>query len=137
LHAILKPFLLRRLKIDVETSLPPKKEYVLYAPLSVRQREVYDRVVTGGLRAFLMGKENDKETKKKIVDVDAPRKLRQGKERKEYDVDGDDDEYFDRLEARDVTERRAKEKEDVEDMGREYQYKNTRKSRSTFGWSFR
>ncbi|KDR71576.1 hypothetical protein GALMADRAFT_159402 [Galerina marginata CBS 339.88] len=54
LHAILKPFLLRRLKVDVETNLPPKKEYVLYAPLSVRQREAYDRVLDGGLRKWLI-----------------------------------------------------------------------------------
>ncbi|KAH9475113.1 Lymphoid-specific helicase [Psilocybe cubensis] len=54
LHAILKPFLLRRLKVDVETNLPPKKEYVLYAPLSMRQREAYDRVLDGGLRKWLI-----------------------------------------------------------------------------------
>src|SRR5258707_4975312 len=32
---------------------PPKKEYVLYAPLSARQREVYDAVVKGSLRGLL------------------------------------------------------------------------------------
>jgi ATP-dependent DNA helicase len=55
LHDILRPFLLRRLKADVERSLPPKKEYVLYAPLSRRQREVYDAVVKGSLRRLLAG----------------------------------------------------------------------------------
>eukprot|EP00729_Bicosta_minor_P017647 gene17647-27898_t len=30
LHSVLKPFLLRRLKTDVELSIPPKKELVLY-----------------------------------------------------------------------------------------------------------
>jgi len=35
-------------------SLPPKKEYVLYAPLSVRQREAYDHVLDGGLRKWLI-----------------------------------------------------------------------------------
>src|SRR5260221_14668775 len=55
LHDILRPFLLRRLKVDVERSLPPKKEYVLYAPLSARQREVYDAVVKGSLRGLLAG----------------------------------------------------------------------------------
>ena len=137
LHAILKPFLLWRLKIDVETSLPPKKEYVLYAPLSVRQSDIYDRVVTGGLRAFLMGKgKEDDGKKKKEVDVDAPRKLREGVKgqgRLRYDVDGDDDEYFDRLQAGDAVERRRKEKEDVEEIGRDHQYRNTCKSCSTFG----
>ena len=55
LHEILRPFLLRRLKVDVERSLPPKKEYVLYAPLSLRQHEVYDAVVKGSLRGLLAG----------------------------------------------------------------------------------
>ena len=55
LHDILRPFLLRRLKVDVERTLPPKKEYVLYAPLSQRQREVYDAVVKGSLRGLLAG----------------------------------------------------------------------------------
>lgn len=136
LHAILKPFLLRRLKVDVETSLPPKKEYVLYAPLSVRQNEVYDRVVTGGLRAFLMGKGKGGEdgkgkTKKAQVDVNAPRQLRmggKGKGRKRYDVDGDDDEYFERLEKGEDNDDKRKKHQDVDDLGRDYQYKVTRKS---------
>ena len=34
LHQILTPFLLRRLKMDVEFSLPPKKEVLVYAPLT-------------------------------------------------------------------------------------------------------
>ena len=42
------------MKVDVEMSIPPKKEYVLYAPLSVRQREAYDRVLDGGLRKWLI-----------------------------------------------------------------------------------
>ncbi|KAG1828022.1 SNF2 family DNA-dependent ATPase [Suillus variegatus] len=55
LHGILKPFLLRRLKADVEGLLPPKKEYVLYAPLSVGQRDLYDNILDGSLRDFLLG----------------------------------------------------------------------------------
>jgi ATP-dependent DNA helicase len=55
LHEILRPFLLRRLKVDVERTLPPKKEYVLYAPLSERQCEVYDAVVKGSIRGLLAG----------------------------------------------------------------------------------
>ena len=34
LHGILKPFLLRRLKGDVETNLPRKKEIILYAHMA-------------------------------------------------------------------------------------------------------
>ena len=47
LHDILRPFLLRRMKADVEMALPPKKEYVLYTPLSEPQRALYDVVVQG------------------------------------------------------------------------------------------
>ncbi|GAA95992.1 uncharacterized protein L969DRAFT_96725 [Mixia osmundae IAM 14324] len=54
LHAILKPFLLRRLKIDVEKDLPPKKEYLLTAPLTRKQKELYDAVISRNLRSFLL-----------------------------------------------------------------------------------
>jgi hypothetical protein len=40
LHSILKPFLLRRIKSDVETNLPRKKEIVLYASMSETQQTV-------------------------------------------------------------------------------------------------
>ena len=39
LHAILKPFLLRRIKSDVETSLPAKKEIILYAHMTDLQKK--------------------------------------------------------------------------------------------------
>lgn len=65
LHEILRPFLLRRLKVDVERSLPPKKEYVLYAPLSKRQHEVYDAVVKGSLRGLLAGMQSGKNAKER------------------------------------------------------------------------
>ena len=37
LHGIIRPFLLRRLKKDVETQLPGKFEHVVKCPLSRRQ----------------------------------------------------------------------------------------------------
>jgi ATP-dependent DNA helicase len=46
LHDILKPFLLRRVKADVEQSLPAKQEIVLYAPLTDAQRKIQDTVVS-------------------------------------------------------------------------------------------
>ncbi|KAG7377786.1 hypothetical protein PHYPSEUDO_011021 [Phytophthora pseudosyringae] len=45
LHTILRPFLLRRLKADVEHSLPAKIETKLYVGLSEMQREWYMRVL--------------------------------------------------------------------------------------------
>lgn len=42
LHGVLRPFLLRRLKADVEKSLPPKTEVVVPCRLSKRQRRLYE-----------------------------------------------------------------------------------------------
>lgn len=45
LHSILRPFLLRRLKKDVEKQLPEKIEHVLYCGLTRRQRFLYDEYI--------------------------------------------------------------------------------------------
>jgi ATP-dependent DNA helicase len=45
LHGILQPFLLRRLKGDVETNLPRKKEIILYAHMVETQRAFNDALV--------------------------------------------------------------------------------------------
>ncbi|XP_053908994.1 helicase SRCAP [Cuculus canorus] len=42
LHKVLRPFLLRRLKVDVEKQMPKKYEHVLRCRLSKRQRFLYD-----------------------------------------------------------------------------------------------
>ena len=46
LHTILRPFLLRRLKKDVATQLPPKHEHVVLCPLSKRQRFLYEEFMS-------------------------------------------------------------------------------------------
>nr|CAD2138859.1 unnamed protein product [Meloidogyne enterolobii] len=45
LHRILQPFLLRRLKSDVEKSLLPKKELKVYVGMSKLQREWYTKIL--------------------------------------------------------------------------------------------
>uniref|UniRef100_A0A8C4R299 SNF2 related chromatin remodeling ATPase 5 n=1 Tax=Eptatretus burgeri TaxID=7764 RepID=A0A8C4R299_EPTBU len=45
LHMVLRPFLLRRIKADVEKSLLPKKEVKIYIGLSKMQREWYTRIL--------------------------------------------------------------------------------------------
>ena len=45
LHSILKPFLLRRLKSEVEKGLPPKQETKVYVGLSNMQREWYTKIL--------------------------------------------------------------------------------------------
>lgn len=48
------PFILRRLKSDVELNLPPKQEVLVYAPLTEQQRRFYaatvDRTITQMLK---------------------------------------------------------------------------------------
>lgn len=56
MHAILKPFLLRRLKTDVEHSLPKKREYILYAPLTLEQKDLYREIIKGTGRQYLESK---------------------------------------------------------------------------------
>ena len=60
MHAILKPFLLRRVKTDVETDLPKKREYILYAPLTPEQKELYLEVIHGTGREYLEGKARER-----------------------------------------------------------------------------
>ncbi|KAK2161132.1 hypothetical protein NP493_1600g00004 [Ridgeia piscesae] len=45
LHAVLRPFLLRRIKSDVEKKLLPKKETKIYIGLSKMQREWYTKIL--------------------------------------------------------------------------------------------
>jgi len=45
LHAVLKPFLLRRLKLDVEKALLPKVETKIYIQLSKMQRDWYTKIL--------------------------------------------------------------------------------------------
>ncbi|KAH8676663.1 SNF2 family N-terminal domain-containing protein [Tricladium varicosporioides] len=42
LHKVLRPYLLRRMKADVEKQMPAKYEHVEFCRLSKRQRELYD-----------------------------------------------------------------------------------------------
>jgi len=64
LHAILKPFLLRRVKTDVENQLPPKREYLIYAPLTSEQRDLYRAILEGNGRSHLQKTAVDKITEK-------------------------------------------------------------------------
>lgn len=56
LHAILRPFLLRRLKSDVEQMLPRKKEIILYATMTEHQKNFTDHLVNKTLENFLREK---------------------------------------------------------------------------------
>ena len=46
IHQLLKPFVLRRLKSDVDLKLPPKKEIYLYVGLSSLQKKMYKQILS-------------------------------------------------------------------------------------------
>jgi len=74
LHQILTPFLLRRVKTDVDLEIPPKKEVMVYCPLTPRQEEMYRHIVEKTISDFIDKDEKDKEEvlpeKRKRTDVD-------------------------------------------------------------------
>ena len=54
LHEILRPFLLRRVKVDVLKEMPPKKEIVVYSGMSKLQLGYADLIEKGVLRDELL-----------------------------------------------------------------------------------
>ncbi|GJM96432.1 hypothetical protein PR202_ga13268 [Eleusine coracana subsp. coracana] len=53
LHAILRPFLLRRMKEDVEQMLPRKKEIIIYANMTEHQKRIQDHLVKKTFDVYL------------------------------------------------------------------------------------
>ena len=49
LHKVLRPFLLRRLKKEVESQLPDKVEYVIKCDMSALQRQMYSHMQKRGI----------------------------------------------------------------------------------------
>ncbi|TFK20464.1 transcription activator snf2l1 [Coprinopsis marcescibilis] len=68
LHKILRPFLLRRVKSDVEKSLLPKKEVNIYVGLSDMQRKWYRSVLEKDIDA-VNGLTGKKEGKTRLMNV--------------------------------------------------------------------
>lgn len=62
LHKVLRPFLLRRLKKEVESQLPDKQEYLIKCDMSALQRIVYRHMQTKGV-LLTDGSEKDKKGK--------------------------------------------------------------------------
>jgi SNF2 family DNA or RNA helicase len=49
IHRLLKPFMLRRLKVDVEHNLPSKKEIYMFIGLTKIQKQLYKQILTGNI----------------------------------------------------------------------------------------
>ena len=59
LHKVLRPFLLRRLKKEVESQLPDKVEYVIKCDMSALQRRIYMHMQKKGI-LLTDGSENNR-----------------------------------------------------------------------------
>ena len=59
LHKVLRPFLLRRLKKEVESQLPDKVEYVIKCDMSALQRHIYTHMQKKGI-LLTDGSENNR-----------------------------------------------------------------------------
>nr|XP_040017925.1 chromodomain-helicase-DNA-binding protein 2 isoform X1 [Gasterosteus aculeatus aculeatus] len=55
LHKVLEPFLLRRVKKDVEKSLPAKVEQILRVDMTAQQKQFYKWILTRNYRALFKG----------------------------------------------------------------------------------
>ena len=49
LHKVLKPFILRRTKIEVERGIPPKREIMVHVGMAPLQRDMYKKILTNEL----------------------------------------------------------------------------------------
>jgi len=67
------PFVLRRVKADVDLKIPPKKEVLIYCPMSEKQKSMYEATVNRTL-ADLVGNKDQKE--KPQVNLEEGRGLR-------------------------------------------------------------
>jgi ATP-dependent DNA helicase len=122
LHAILKPFLLRRVKVDVETSLPPKDLYGRLLNKDGRgwmaERLEARREAFGGSpskkRKFLDAMEESKESPKKKVALTLERSQRRKSNKSYIEVDDDEfteEEFLKHWEANAWTDEKAPEPE--------------------------
>ncbi|GFS25332.1 lymphocyte-specific helicase-like [Elysia marginata] len=73
MHQILTPFMLRRLKSDVDLKIPPKKEVLVYAPLTQLQREMYSALVDKSILGYL-DKKNNVEEEVKLSQTGRPKR---------------------------------------------------------------
>lgn len=67
LHKVLKPFLLRRIKSDVEKLLLPKKELNIYCGMSDMQRSWYQKILEKDIDA--VNGANKKESKTRLLNI--------------------------------------------------------------------
>ncbi|KAJ3048565.1 hypothetical protein HK097_010430 [Rhizophlyctis rosea] len=69
LHKVLRPFLLRRIKADVEKSLLPKKRVNIYVGMSTMQRNWYKKILEKDIDAVNGAMGSKKESKTRLQNI--------------------------------------------------------------------
>lgn len=69
LHKILRPFMLRRLKSEVENSLLPKKETILFTGMSAVQKNLYRQVLLRDIDVLQTGGSNSESSRTSILNI--------------------------------------------------------------------
>lgn len=82
LHKILTPFLLRRVKADVDLKIPPKKEVVVYCPMPPEQKDMYENIVSKTIQQIMglkTGHEKELEETEEAAVAEAKEEMETGK----------------------------------------------------------
>ncbi|XP_059478534.1 lymphocyte-specific helicase-like [Neocloeon triangulifer] len=87
LHKILKPFMLRRTKADVELGLPPKREILVFTPMTAMQKELYELILHKKIHAHLLEEKRNKVTIDLNDDLPIACRLRDRQLTKGYNFD--------------------------------------------------
>lgn len=95
MHVVLQPLLLRRVKADVAKYLPKKREYVLFAPMTKEQTDLYNAINDKNIdtRAYLENKVVERLTRatNSVASSrrESPRSSRSSSVKKEVDTDNE------------------------------------------------
>ena len=100
LHQILSPFLLRRLKTDVELKIPPKKEILVQAPLTALQEELYKSIVDKTILIKMREKHVQPQVEKAVEFSEGGRAKRKCRVEVDYAAMGDEKETEKRSDGR-------------------------------------
>jgi ATP-dependent DNA helicase len=87
IHLILQPLLLRRVKADVEHMLPKKREYLLYAPMTREQTDLYNNISdkSADTRGYLENKVVERLNSASRVPAPAPAPTNRGRKAKKIE----------------------------------------------------
>ncbi|CAB3388359.1 Hypothetical predicted protein [Cloeon dipterum] len=95
MHKILQPFMLRRMKCDIDLKLPPKKELLVFTPMTPEQTELYKHILHRTIHDKVLEdklkKEKEEELKREILSDDkggcVAKRLRRSKAPVKYNMD--------------------------------------------------